>query len=133
MCYEYGCKFKSMINHIKERCINAITSSYTTSNLHSLSIKIALKLFHLKTSPIASYGIELIWPYLSVTDLTDLESVKSRFLKRALCLSKYTKSRLVYELTNEDFLLKNFKLNSTCLYLIVTTNSSQLELIRQKI
>jgi hypothetical protein len=46
-----------------------------------------------------------------------LESVKSRFLKRALCLSKYTKSRLVYELTEENFyvteLQSKFKLPVT--------------------
>jgi hypothetical protein len=32
---------KTFADHIKERCSNAITSSYTISNLHSLSIKTA--------------------------------------------------------------------------------------------
>ncbi|MGL4389034.1 MAG: reverse transcriptase family protein, partial [Brevinema sp.] len=101
---------KSFADHIKDRSKSAITASFTISNLHLLSLKTAIKLFHLKVSPVASYGIEVFWPYLTITDLTLLESVKSRFLKRALCLSKYTKSRLVYELTGERFYVSELQL-----------------------
>jgi Reverse transcriptase (RNA-dependent DNA polymerase)/Endonuclease-reverse transcriptase len=94
---------KSFAAHVKDRSKSAITASFSITNLHLLSLKTAIKLFHLKVSPVASYGIEIFWQYLTITDFTVLESVKSRFLKRALCLSKFTKSRLVYELTGEKF------------------------------
>jgi hypothetical protein len=45
-----------------------------------------------------------------MSDFAMLESVKSRFLKRALCLSKFTKSRLVYELTAERFYVMELRL-----------------------
>jgi hypothetical protein len=73
---------KSFANHIKERCKNAVIASFSISNLHMLSVKTAIKLFHLKVSPVASYGIEIVWPYLLLTDFAMLESVKFRFLKR---------------------------------------------------
>lgn len=100
---------KSFAKHIKDRCQKAISACYTISNLHLLSIKTAVKLFNLKVSPVASYGIQIVWPYLSLTDFANLESVKANFLKRALCLSKFTKSRLVYELTGENFFVQELQ------------------------
>jgi hypothetical protein len=73
------------------------------------SVETALKLFGLAISPVASYGIEAIWPYLSVTDLNCLEKTKSRFLKRVLSLSKHTKSRFTYELTETDLFMNDLK------------------------
>jgi hypothetical protein len=74
------------------------------------SVETGLKLFDLAVSPIASYGIEAIWPYLSKSDMLNLEKVKSRFLKRLLSLSKYTKSRFVYELVETDLLINELKM-----------------------
>lgn len=42
--------------------------------------------------------------------LQELESLKARFLKRALCVSKYTPSRLVHVLTRETFLVEDLRL-----------------------
>jgi Reverse transcriptase (RNA-dependent DNA polymerase)/Endonuclease-reverse transcriptase len=112
---------KSFATHIKDKSRKAISASYSISNLNLLSIKTAVKLFNIKVSPVASYGIEVVWPFLSLTDFAQLERVKANFLKRALCLSKYTKSRLVYELTGEEFfvreLQKQFNLPETENYL----------------
>jgi hypothetical protein len=88
--------------------------SYSISNLHLLSIYTAVELFHIKVSPVASYGIEMIWPFLSYRDLNNIEAVavKSRYLKRLLCVSKYSKSRLVYELIGEKYFLEELKVKS---------------------
>jgi hypothetical protein len=52
---------------------------------------------------VASYGIEAIWPYLNVNDLTKLESVKSRFLKKIMRLHFKACSRFVYQLAETDY------------------------------
>jgi len=49
--------------------------------LPQTSLRVAIKLFDLAISPVASYGIEAIWPYLNKGDLLKLETEKSRFLK----------------------------------------------------
>jgi hypothetical protein len=88
----------------------------------------ALKIFDLATSPIASYGIEAIWPYLTTADLHTLEKAKTRFLKKALCLSKFIKSRYVYELADTglfvDDLLHKYNLPETESYTQFITNKS---------
>jgi len=52
------------------------------SDLKKLSIHCAKKLFNLKFAPMASYGIELIWQFLKVSDFEKLEKVKSRYFKK---------------------------------------------------
>jgi hypothetical protein len=49
-----------------------------------LSIVCAKRLFKIEFAPIASFGIVVIWPFLSVEDFKGLERVKSRNLKRVL-------------------------------------------------
>jgi hypothetical protein len=88
----------SFTKHIKNRCASAIKAIHLLPKLANLSISCALKLFELKIAPIASYGIEVLWQKLKTSDLNILESVKATYLKKTLCLSKYTRSRLVYEL-----------------------------------
>jgi hypothetical protein len=58
-----------------------------------MSIEAGLKLFDLAIAPIASYAIEVIWPFLTKNDFQKLETAESRFLKRLLGLSKVNKSR----------------------------------------
>jgi hypothetical protein len=50
--------------------------------IYILSIPAAINLFHIKISPVASYGIEKICLFLSFRGLNNLEAVKSRYLKR---------------------------------------------------
>jgi hypothetical protein len=61
----------------------------------------------------------MICPFLSYRDLNNIEAVKSRYLKRLLCVSKFSKSRLVYELIGEKYLVDElkvkFKLGTTSL------------------
>jgi hypothetical protein len=100
---------KCFSHHIIERSKLAISASYSISNVHLLSVSTAMKLFDLKISPVASYGIQIVWPYLSVRDFNLLESVKSRFIKRILSLSKYTLSRYVYKLINTKFFVSELR------------------------
>jgi hypothetical protein len=61
---------------------------------------------------VATYGLENIWVHLKKKQLERLEKLKATFLKKALCLSKYTPSRLVYELTREVPYVQELRLES---------------------
>jgi hypothetical protein len=95
---------------VEKRMRAAIFATYNIRELNNLSIETALKLFDLKVSPIASYGIEIIWPHLTKLDLENIERVKTRYLKRVLGLSKYIRSRFVYELVDTDLFVSDLKL-----------------------
>jgi len=80
----------------------------------------ALNLFDLAISPVAGYSLETICLFHTKADIFKLETVKSRFLKRVLSLSKYTKSTYVYELIETDLfvndLISKFSLPDTSEY-----------------
>lgn len=111
----------SFSKHVGRKTRAAQLASLRLKSLQKSSLSTALKLFDLAIAPIASYGIEAIWPFLSLNDLVKLESVKSRFLKKALCLSKYMKSRLAYKLADTEFFVSNlvqkFSLPETSSYI----------------
>jgi hypothetical protein len=116
------CTTRSFSMHVSKRCTNAVNAMFTISNIPLLSLKTAIKLFDLKVAPVASYGIQIIWPKLKLSDLQKLESVKSTYLKRAMSLSKFTRNRLVYLLANcKSFFVSElkdkFKLPDTPAYL----------------
>jgi len=46
--------------------------------------------------PIASYGISVIWPYLTTNDIIALNRVFDMYLKRMLCIHKSSQNRLVH-------------------------------------
>ncbi|KAJ4429491.1 hypothetical protein ANN_21660 [Periplaneta americana] len=83
---------------------------YDIHAISRISLKTAMALFNAKIVPIATYGIDLIWERLSLKDLMNLEAVKSRFLKATLGISKYTKSRLAYELFREPFFIEDLRM-----------------------
>jgi hypothetical protein len=59
----------SFNRHVEKRMRAAIFTTYNIRELNNLSIETAVKLFELKIAPIASYGIEIIWPHLTKHDL----------------------------------------------------------------
>jgi Reverse transcriptase (RNA-dependent DNA polymerase) len=96
--------------HVNERHKAAIAASFTISKLNLISLPTVIKLFNIKIAPIATYGIEIIWPFLKKSDFNILETVKSSYLKRALSLSKYTHNRLVYKLADTDFFVSELQI-----------------------
>lgn len=100
----------SFSRHVEKRMRAALFATFNIKELHNLSMETALKLFDLKVSPIASYGIEIIWPHLTIMDLENIERVKSRYLKRVMGLSKYNRSRYVYELADTDLFVSDLKI-----------------------
>mgnify|MGYP007063903301 CR=1 FL=1 len=70
--------------HIQEKSVAAIRAIYSLNNLSRLSLDTAMTLFNAVITPIATYGIDLIWEDLTLSDLTKLERIKARFLKCAL-------------------------------------------------
>ena len=55
--------------HVKERANAAIKAMSDIKNARNLSLKTAIRLFHLKVAPVISYGLENIWPYLKYIHL----------------------------------------------------------------
>ena len=78
--------------------------------LQRLSRETAMKIFNSKALATVTYGWELIWEYLTRKQLLELENLKTRFLKRALGLSKYMASWLVYVSARGTFLLDDLRL-----------------------
>ena len=97
--------------HVKLRAINAIKAIQDIQQLGKLSLGTALQLFKTKIAPIATYGIEPLWHHLTKSNLQEIEKVKSTFLKKILCLSKFTPNRLVYELARETFFIEDLRLH----------------------
>ena len=95
--------------HIKRRCSKAITESYTVKNPAELSIRTALKIFHLKLRPMATYALPLIWDELSLKDLEKLGSVKAAFVTRCLGVHRTTKNRLAYQMAGESYFVEELQ------------------------
>ena len=95
--------------HTTQRATAATKAIYDIMKITKLSLKTAMALFETKIVPILTYGIEITWEKLSSRDLLCMEKVKARFLKTALGVSKYTRSRLVYELAGEPFLIEDLR------------------------
>ena len=101
---------KSFSVHIQERLIGAVRCINDIENLQLLSLKTAIRLFEVKVLPTLTYGLKIIWDHLSVKQLESIGSLKARYLKRTMDLSKYTPSRLVYAPAWETFLLDDLML-----------------------
>ena len=98
---------KVYTKHIKDRLVAAMIAINCIKNLHRISLNTATTLFQLKVTPIITYGLDIIWEHLTKRNLEDIERVKATFLKRALCLSKTTPSRLVYALARQSFYIED--------------------------
>jgi hypothetical protein len=65
--------------------------------------------FNTKILSILTYGIHLIWVKLTKKDLANIVGVKAKLLKTIMGISKYTRSRLTYELTREPYLIEELR------------------------
>ncbi|PSN47824.1 hypothetical protein C0J52_16432 [Blattella germanica] len=79
--------------------------------IRSLSLETAMALFRAKILPILTYGLEIIGPHLTKKNLATLERVKAAYIKKVLGVSKTTRSRLVYVLARETFLVEDLRTN----------------------
>lgn len=96
--------------HIKERLAAALRSINDIRHIQRMSINTAMELFRIKVLPALTYGLELLWNYLSRRQLQELENLKPRYLKRVLGVSKFSLSRYTYVLTRETFLVEDLRL-----------------------
>jgi len=101
---------RAFSTHIKNRVRASAQATFEIKNLHQLSLETALKLFHIKVAPVASYGIEVIWSHLKHSSFKLLETVKTRYLKKAMCLSKFNKSRYVYFLADTTLFVEELRM-----------------------
>jgi len=100
---------KSYSVHIQERTSAAIRAMCKIRNITTLKLETAMRLFETVITPIATYGIEIIWDKLSTSDLQRMEKVKARFLKRALAAGKYAPNRMMYMLARETYFLEDLR------------------------
>ncbi|KAJ4449792.1 hypothetical protein ANN_01196 [Periplaneta americana] len=100
---------KSYRIHIQERAAAAIKAMYNIKNLQQLETKMAMTLFRSAIAPIATYGLNIIWGNLTVSDMGKIERVNSSFMKRVLGVGRTTLSRLTYELMKERFFIEDIR------------------------
>jgi hypothetical protein len=62
-----------------------------------------------KITPGISYGLEMIWQHLTEKNMETIEILKVTFLKKVLCLSRYTPLCLVYILAREPFFIEDLR------------------------
>jgi len=58
---------------------------------------------------LASYGIELIWQFLKVSDFEKLDKVKSRYFKKVMGCSKYNKNTYIYKLVDDSLFVTDLR------------------------
>lgn len=95
--------------HIRDRVTHATRAMQDIHNINKLSLNTAIKLFKTKINPIITYGLEIIWEDLNRSNLNQIEKVKATYLKRILCISKFSPSRLAYELARETFYIEDLR------------------------
>ena len=69
--------------YVNERYRKALVAATTIREPHLLSLRTALQLFNLKVAPTASYGMNLVWEYLSPSNFESLNWLKAAYLKTA--------------------------------------------------
>lgn len=74
--------------HIRETAAAAIRNFYDIKDPTKLALHTAMTLFRAEIEPVLTYGIELFCNHLTISDLTAMEGVKARFLKRILGVFK---------------------------------------------
>ena len=99
----------SFTHHIRDKVAAAIVAFHDITNLRSMSLETALRLFKIKITPVIAYGLEAIWSHLTKENLKEIEKVKSLYLKRVLCLSRFTPPNLVYLLARETFYIEDIR------------------------
>ena len=100
---------KSYRLHMQHKVSAAIRATFRINHLQQLSTETAMTLFRTVITPIATYGINVIWDKHTNRDLALLETVKSRYMKRVLGIGKTAPSRMTYLLMKETFFIVDIR------------------------
>jgi hypothetical protein len=85
--------------HVQDRRAKAITAICQLPSPRSLSLAAAVNYFRMKIAPMVTYGMPECWTWLKVSDFVAIDGVLMCFLRRALGVSKFARSRLILLLT----------------------------------
>lgn len=119
--YEYlGITFQTKLaftEHITKKLLSAASATGSLVRLRRVSLETARLIFNAKISSKAEYGLRVISPHLTLTNLLQLDRIKTTFYKRALCLHKNSSNRVTLAMCREipyvQKLIANGKLNLT--------------------
>ena len=100
----------SFSEQIQESASAAIRAICNIKNLTSLKLTTAMRLFDTVITPIATYGLDLIWDKLTINDMERIENIKARFIKRAIAAGKYAPNRMIHLLVRETFFLEDLRI-----------------------
>jgi hypothetical protein len=67
--------------------VAAVRATNDIKHLKLITLETAMQLFRLTMVPTLTYGMELIWEYLTHKQLLELEKMKARYIKRVLGVS----------------------------------------------
>jgi hypothetical protein len=85
--------------HVQDRRAKAIAAICQLPPPRSLSLAAAVSLYRTKIAPMVTYGMPECWVWLNVSDFVAIDGVLMCFLRRALGVSKFARSRLILLLT----------------------------------
>jgi hypothetical protein len=69
--------------------VAAVRAMNDIKNLKLIALGTAMQLFRPKVEPTLTYGLELIWEYLTCEQLLELEEMKARYMKSARGVSTH--------------------------------------------
>jgi Reverse transcriptase (RNA-dependent DNA polymerase)/Endonuclease-reverse transcriptase len=93
---------RSFAKHTAARTLSANIATFDIKKISRLSVDAAIRLFFIKVAPIASFGLSVVWPHLTITDIRKLNMVYDSYLKRMMCIHKSSKNRIVHHVLNVD-------------------------------
>lgn len=88
--------------HIAERrAKTAAAMGLMMGSLREVDIRTAMNIFRLKISPMITYGLKPIAPYLTYRNLLEIDRVKAAFLKKTLGMPRNSSATLAHEMAKE--------------------------------
>ena len=92
----------AVTKHLDKIAAKCARATHAIPHIHLLSLDAAVRLFNIVIHPIATYAIKSLWQEMTTENLRQLDQIKSRYLKTALRVSKYSRNTKIHLLTNSE-------------------------------
>lgn len=99
----------SFSRHVDERISRGLQCFHRIPTPHKLTLSVAIDLFDLMVNPTASYGVQVIWPFLTRRNFQELDKIKAAYLKRVLKVHRLSPNRLVYLIAGTPLFIEDLQ------------------------
>ncbi|CAG0904326.1 unnamed protein product [Cyprideis torosa] len=90
--------FETRNRHIINKKRKALGVIASLKDLPLVTIKTAIRIYHMKIEPMMTYLVDVIAPNMTSAQMLEMDRVKAAFLKRALAVHRSSSSTLAHEL-----------------------------------